>query len=336
MVPIFDIAKEAGVSVVTVSRLMNNPKIVSTRTAEKILKAMEKFHYQPSQIARSLVGKRTNTIGVIMPDIKNTFFNSWFRFIEEYANSHGFNLLLSNTDEDPDKEMRCIKLLQSQRVDGVIIAAHARSSVEYLLKTKMRFILFDRVYDGVPGDFVTTDHYHGAFNATEYLINLGHRKIAIYHGPGELYPDIERTAGFRDAMKKHHVKIEESLVLNCEFEEEKARKTTLELLKRKEKPTAIFPFNGLMSKGVIKALREANLSIPDDISLLSFDEIPGQDIFTPAITHVIQPINTLGKDVILALIETIKTSATLKKVRIVSKPKLVIGNSCKKLNMRFV
>ncbi len=331
MVTIFDIAKEAGVSVVTVSRLMNNPDIVSSGTAKKIYSAMEKFHYQPSQIARSLVGKRTNTIGVIMPDIKNTFFNSWFRFIEEYANSHGFNLLLSNTDEDPEKEMRCIKLLQSQRVDGVIIAAHSRKSVEYLLKTKMQFILFDRVYDEIPANFVTTDHYQGAFDATEYLIALGHRRIAIYHGPGVLYPDIERTAGFRDAMKKHRLKVNEDFILNCEFQEEKARKTTVELLKRQQIPTAIFPFNGLMSKGVIKALRELKMYIPEDISLLSFDEIPGQDIFKPEITHVIQPISTLGKDVILTLIDMIKSPGEQKKVRITSKPKLVIGNSCSRI-----
>jgi len=331
MVTIFDIAKEAGVSVVTVSRLMNNPGIVSRRTASKIYKAMEKFHYQPSQIARSLVGKRSNTIGVIMPDIKNTFFNSWFRFIEEYATSHGFNLLLSNTDEDSEKEMRCIKLLQSQRVDGVIIAAHSRKSVDYLLKSNMRFILFDRVYEGIQANFVTTDHYDGAFNAAEYLISLGHKRIAIYHGPGVLYPDVERTAGFRDAMKKHHLKVDENMVLNCEFQEEKAHKATLELLQRKETPTAIFPFNGLMSKGVIKALREAHRYIPEDISLLSFDEIPGQDIFKPEITHVIQPINTLGKDVITALIDMIKFPEKQKKVRITIKPKLIVGNSCKRV-----
>lgn len=331
MVTIFDIAKQAGVSVVTVSRLMNNPDIVSKRTAEKIYKVMEKLHYQPSQIARSLVGKRTNTIGVIMPDIKNTFFNSWFRFIEEYATSQGFNLLLSNTDEDAEKEMRSIKLLQSQRVDGVIIAAHAKKSVEYLIKSNMRFILFDRVYEDLPVNYVTTDHYQGAFDATEYLINLGHKKIAIYHGAGVLYPDVERTAGFRDAMKKHRIKVDDKLVLNCEFLEEKAHKATLELIKRRDKPTAIFPFNGLMSKGVIKALREANMSIPDDISLLSFDEIPGQDIFTPEITHVIQPISALGKDVISALIEMIKQPRASKKIKIILKPKLIIGNSCRKI-----
>lgn len=329
MSTIFDVAEKAGVSIVTVSRLMNNPKIVSPRTAVKIFQVMEKLNYQPSQIARSLVGKRMNTIGVIMPDIKNTFFNSWFRFIEEYAGAHEFNLVLCNTDEDPDKEMKYVRLLRSQRVDGVIIAPHAAKTVEYLVKSNMRFILFDRMFRGIKTNFVTTDHYQGAFDAVEYLINLGHKRIAIFRGEGVLYADIERYSGFEDAMKKYRVEIDQELVFNCEFNEENATKATHEIFKKKERPTVIFTFSGLLTKGVIKAAQELHLSIPDDISLLGFDEIPGQDIFLPKITHVVQSINTLGKDVIVALIDMIKNPDSSKQTRVFVRPKLVIGNSCK-------
>jgi LacI family transcriptional regulator len=329
MVTIFDVAKKAGVSVVTVSRLMNNPQIVSPRTAEKIERAIEQLHYQPSQIARSLVGKRTNTIGVIMPDIKNTFFNSWFRFIEVYASAHSINLLLCNTDEDAVKEMKYVKLLQSQRVDGVIIAAHSSKSVEYLVKINMRFILFDRIMKGIKTNFVTTDHYQGAVEAMEYLVGLGHKRIAILTGPGILPADIERHAAYEDVMHKHRLKIEKELVRNCEFREEDAFRATHELLKKKDKPSAIFSFSGLMTQGVIKAVQAMQLSIPSDISLVSFDEIPGHEIFYPKITHVIQPINELGKEIMLALLAMISNPELTRQVHVSLKPHLVIGESCR-------
>jgi LacI family transcriptional regulator, galactose operon repressor len=330
MATIFDVAKKAKVSVITVSRLLNNPEIVSEKTANKIATAMEELHYQPSQIARSLVKKRTNTIGVIMSDIKNTFFNSWFRIIEDYASSHGFNLVLCNTDEDPSKEIKYIKLLQSQRVDGIIIVPCAEKSVDYLLKSHIHFILVDRVLKPNKVNYVSTDHYAGAFEATEYLIKLGHKKIAVLKGPGILYPDKERYTGFEEAMKKHKIKIEKGFVLNCEFDETKAYEATLELLKSNLKPTALFTFNSKMMNGSIKATQSLGLTIPRDISLISFDQIPGHEIFRPQISCVTQPIKLLGIDSITALINKIKNdgAATVRKIL---EPQLVIGNSCKKI-----
>jgi DNA-binding LacI/PurR family transcriptional regulator len=329
MTTILDVAKKAKVSVVTVSRLLNNPDIVSSRTADKIFHVMEQLNYQPSQAARYLVQKRTNTIGVIMPDIKNTFFNSWFRFIEDYSSARDFNLVLCNTDEDPVKELKYVKLIHSQRVDGAIIAPTSKASIEYLVKSKLRFILFDRVFKEFNANFVSTDHYKGSYDATEYLIRLGHKKIAILKGNGTLYPDIERFAGFRSAMKKYSIKIDHDLILNCEFNEDKALLAAKLLLQRSEKPTVIFPFNGLMSVGVIKAIQQMKLSIPEDVSLLSFDEIPGSEIFRPEITHVMQPVNTLGKDIMIAMINMINNSS--KQVKIFQNPELVIGNSVRKI-----
>ena len=331
MSTILDVASKANVSVITVSRLLNNPKIVSKKTADKIFQVMDELNYQPSQIARSLVNKRTNTIGVIMPDIKNTFFNNWFRFIEDYASKHDFNLLLCNTDEDPDVEMKYVKLLQSQRVDAVIIVPCSKKSVEYLIKSNMRFILMDRLFKDLDTDYVTTDHYRGAYEATEYLIKLGHNRIAILNGPGILYSDIERTTGFKDAMKKNDINIDDELIINCDFNEDKACAGVKKLLERKIKPTAIFSFNSVMTIGVIKTIQSMNLKIGKDISLLSFDEIPGYEIFQPKITHVIQPINILGNDVIVSLIEKIKDPDLSKRLKKILKPKLIIGESCSKI-----
>lgn len=332
MSTIFDVAEKAQVSIITVSRLLNNPKLVSSHTAEKITRVMEELNYQPSQIARSLVKKQTNIIGVIMSDIKNTFFNSWFRVVEDYAGKHGYNLLLCNTDENPAREMKYVKLLQSQRVDGLIIIPCSEKSVDYLLKSNLNFILVDRILCRQKTSYVSSDHYTGAFEATEHLIKLGHRKIAVLKGGGILFPDIERYKGFEDAMKTYNIDIEDKFIINCEFDETKGYNATLKLMVMNTKPTAIFSFNSKMMNGTIRAVQELGLRIPDDISLISFDQIPGYEIFQPKIACVIQPVKSLGEKAIAALINKIKKPEKLKRTKIILKPELNLGNSCKKLN----
>jgi LacI family transcriptional regulator len=330
MVTIFDVARKAHVSVVTVSRLMNNPQIVSPRTADKIHKVMEQLNYQPSQLARSLVGKRTNTIGVILPDIKNTLFNTWFRNLEELAGARDINLLLCNTDDDPNKELKYVKLLQAQRVDGVIIAPFSRKSVEYLMRIDMRFVLFDRMIADIKTNFVTTDHYQGAYDALEYLVRLGHRRIAIMKGPGIILADTERYAAYKDVLRKHRLKLETELVRNCEFNEELACESARELLRKKKgRPSAIFTLSGLMTQGVIKAIQAERLSIPRDVSLLGFDDIPGQEIFLPRITHVQQPVEDLAREVMMTLLTMISREKPTQRVNIYLKPTLVLGDSCR-------
>ncbi|HLP16095.1 MAG TPA: LacI family DNA-binding transcriptional regulator [Bacteroidota bacterium] len=332
MVTIFDVAREAGVSVVTVSRLMNSPQIVSSRTADKIFAVMERLNYQPSQLARSLVGKRTNMIGVIVPDIRNSFFNSWFRRIEEFATARSINLLLCNTDESAAKELQCIKLLQSQRVDGVVIAPHSRNSVDYLMTITMRFMLFDRYFNDIDTNVVASDHYHGAFKATEHLIRLGHRRIAIIKGPGILSVDRDRFSGYEEAMRKHRIAIETDFVRSVGLTEHEACTATIEMMKKKVRPTAIFSVTGVMAEGVIKGARMMNVSIPDDLSLVSFDAISGQDLVRPTITHVVQPVKQLGKEVMVRLLKMINDNKHSAPRRVIVKPKLVVGDSCRRLS----
>jgi LacI family transcriptional regulator len=330
MPTIFDVAKKASVSVMTVSRVLNNPKIVSKKTINKVHMVMDNLGYQPSQIARSMVKKKTNTIGVIMPDIKNTFFNNWFRFIEDYASSHNYNLLLCNTDEEPTKELKYVKLFQSQRVDGVLITPCSRESIEYLLRTKMNFVSVDRLFEDMKTDCVTTNHYNGAFKGADYLIKLGHNNIAVLHGSGFLYPDLQRQNGFKDSMKQNKINLNSDLMINCEFDELLAYSKVKEILKSKIKPSAIFSFNSLMMIGAIKAIRELKLRIPADISLLCFDEIPGHEIFEPKITFVKQSIEKLGNRSIKMLIDKIKKPSS-KFSKILLEPELVIGKSCRKV-----
>lgn len=331
MPTIHDVAKKANVSVMTVSRVMNAPKKVSAKTIHKVHRVMESLGYQPSHIARSLVRKKTNTLGIVMPDIKNTFFNSWFRLVEGYARTFHYNLLLCNTDESVEHEMNQVRLMQAQRVDGIMLVAHSADSVLYLKKSKMPFVLVDRLFRDVDADCVTTDHYSGAYEATDYLISLGHTEIAVLKGPGILFPDVERYRGFCDAMKHHRLKISPFLIRNCEFLETQSYDTVRELLSNDTPPTALFSFNSLMTIGAIKAIHSLHLSMPNDISLLGFDEIPGHTIFTPTLTHVVQPIDELGRTATKILLEKIGRPGGKKRYRIFLKPRLIIGDSCTRI-----
>ena len=331
MATIHDVARRAKVSVMTVSRVLNKPEKVSAKTIKKVKRVMEELGYQPSQVARSLVKRRTNTIGIVMPDIKNTFFNSWFRSVEEYARRFGYTTLLCNTDEDPEDEMKLVRTFLAHRVDGILIVPHSEASVKYLMKAKVNTVLVDRVYDGIDIDFVATDHYEGAVGLTEYLIANGHRKIAILRGPGMLFPDIERYRGFSDAMKKNRIGISPRYVYNCEFMEERAFETVTRLLKDLDPPTVIFSFNSLMTIGAIKAIASLGLKIPGDISLVAYDEIPGSEIFIPGITHVQQPVEELGRNATKILITKIENPRQKVRQNIFLKPELVIRESCAKI-----
>ncbi|MGA9119189.1 MAG: LacI family DNA-binding transcriptional regulator [Bacteroidota bacterium] len=328
MATIHDVARKARVSVMTVSRTLNSPSKVSAKTRTTIHEVMEQLGYEPNLIARSLVRRRTNTLGIIMPDIKNTFFNSWFRAVEEVARSVRYNLLLCNTDEDAWHELQAVRLMLGQRVDGIIIVPHARESVLHLRRSRRPFILVDRVFNDVDTDSVSTDHYGGAYAATAHLTGLGHRSIAVLRGPGVLYPDVERYRGFSDAMKQERIPVLQQLVCNCEFQEGMAFEATKQLLLMEPRPTAVFSFNSLMTVGVLKAMRTLNLSIPDDLSVVTYDEIPGHSVFTPSITYVQQPVEALGREATQIMLDRIERPRKKDYARVLLAPTLVAGESC--------
>ncbi len=331
MATIHDVARRARVSVMTVSRALNTPQKVSAKTTRRIRKVMEELGYQPSQVARSLVKRRTNTIGIVMPDIKNTFFNSWFRSVEDSARQFGYTTFLCNTDENPDDEMKSVRTLLSHRVDGILIVPHSEESVRYLMRAKANVVLVDRVFDSMNVDSVSTDHYYGAVKLTEHMIAQGHKRIGVLKGPGVLFPDRERYRGFGHAMKENGIEVVREHIRNCEFKESLAFDTVKEMLQAGNRPTALFSFNSLMTIGAIKAINVLGMKIPADISLVCYDAIPGNDIFTPGITHVIQPIEELGTDATKMLIRRIENPKRKATEEIFLKPKLVIRESCRKI-----
>lgn len=333
MPTIHDVARKAGVSVMTVSRVMNKPEMVSAGTIRNVRQVMEKLGYQPSHVARSLVKRKTNTLGIVMPDIKNTFFNGLYRIVDDYARRFGYTTLLGSTDEDSKKEMNFVRLFQGYRVDGILIVPHSRESVDYLLRCKIITILVDRMYGDMKIDFITNDHYDGALRLTQHLIDNGHRKIGVLKGPGFLFPDVERYRGFCDAMRSKGLEITPHFIKNFEFKEDIAYEGVKKMLEKEDRPTALFSFNSLMTIGAIKAMNSLRKIIPDDLSVVCYDEIPGNGIFKPEITHVLQPIEELGRRATKMLIDKIERPKRKKRDAIYLKPELVIGDSCRNIGL---
>lgn len=326
-----DLAKASGVSVMTISRYFNQPGKVSERTKKKIEAAIEKVNYQPNAIARSLITKKSYTIGVVVPDIRNPFFNTIYHEIDQYVKPLGYNLLLCNTQENPEEEINALKTLLSRSVDGVIISPVSIKAVEFLQKRKSAFVLVDRKFDGIETAYIGCDHYNGMREAVEYLIRLGHRDIALISGSEKLYPFAKRTQAYKDVLEINSIPFNPDFLFNVDITNpQKAYDVAFEILDADKLPTAVVAANNNIGTGALKAFFEKGISIPDDLSFLVFDKITGYDLIKPQITCVVQPIEFMGKNAAGFLLDMLKNE-NAKISRALILPEIVQGESCKRI-----
>ncbi len=334
MVTIKDVAKKAGVSVMTVSRVINGKKNVREDTREKVLKAIEELGYIPNSIARSLTLKKTATIGLVISDITNPFFTTIVRGVEDTAISKHFTVILCNTDENPEKESMYVEVLARNKVDGVIFtsASGKKAPLKSLFIRNIPLVLIDRTIEGLEDvDIVRGDSISGAYMLTKHLIDLGHRRIGIIVGSKAISTAVDRVEGYKRALKDSNIPIDESLIRineKSKFSKEDGYRLTKELRNMENSPTAIFGGNNLMAIGAILAIRELGLSIPDDISLVSFDDIESLSEVYPFLTVVKQPAYTMGVLATELLIRRIENKDKIKEKReILLKPELIIRRS---------
>lgn len=326
-----DLAQVSGVSVMTISRYFNQPEKVSERTKKKIESAIEEINYQPNVIARSLITKKSYTIGVVVPDIRNPFFNKIYHEIDQYAKPLGYNLLLCNTQEDPDEEINALKTLLSRSVDGVIISPVSIKAVEYLQARKSSFVLVDRKFDEVEADYIGCDHYNGMREAVEYLIQLGHKEIALISGSEKIYPFAKRTQAYKDVLERNNIPFNPNLLFQVDITDpQKAYHVALKLLENNKLPTAVVAANNNIGTGALKAIFEKNIKIPDDLSFIVFDKITGYDLIKPKITCVVQPIEFMGKNAAGFLLDKLKNENS-KINRAMILPEILHGESCRRI-----
>src|ERR1700704_3490036 len=326
---IYDVARESGVSVFTVSAVVNKKSHVGKKLLERVESAIQKLNYRPNLIARSLAKQRTHTIGMIVPDIANPFFPMVVRGAEDAAQKHGYNLLLCNSDDNLDKEESAVELLLSKRVDGILLTKAAedfRPAMRQMIKeVNIPFVLVMRTYPELTKDAVITDDYQGAYEAVCHLARAGRKRIGLISGPLKVSNAKERWQGFHDALKAEGLPYEEDLVIEGDYRLESGFRAGHSLLSRR--PDGIYVANHLMTIGLLQAAEEMGLRCPEDFGLVSFDDYPWLGVFRPKVTTVELPKHQLGREAVELLIERISGSRKKPVVRKLQ-PELRIRESC--------
>jgi DNA-binding LacI/PurR family transcriptional regulator len=322
------IAHESGVSTATVSRVLNNYPSIREITRKKVLKVIDKYNYEINAVAKSLKQKKTMTIGVIIGNVLSQFYSIVAKSVEDIALENGFNMILCNGNDDPDKELKYLKLLKSNRVDGIIFTPTGQNSnyILSLIKTDTKVVLLDRLIDNLECDAVLVDNYMGSYNATMHLIDQGYKRIGIINGYINRTTGRERLKGYKYALKDSGIKIDDDLIKIGNFKKSSGYRLTEEILRAS--PDAIFVTNLDMAIGSILFLREKNVKIPDDIGFISFDDSEWAVFMEPPLTVVQQPTGELAELATEILIKKIKEKNNNKPIIHTLNTRLEIRGSC--------
>jgi LacI family transcriptional regulator len=329
LVTIYDIAKKANVSAMTVSKVINNTGKISDKTRAKVKQIMEEMNYVPNSMARGLVTQETKILSLLIPDITNPFFTTVARGAEDAAMRLGYKLLFGNSDESLAKEKEYVDMVLSTRVDGVLFSAASDESgphLQTLRRHGIPFVLLDREVPGVESDTVSGDNKEGARKLVEHLIALGHRRIALVNGSLAVSTARERLAGYKDALKLNDIPLDENLVLEMNYKYFGDGEALDKLLRLDSPPTAVFAGNNFIALGLIRKLRERGIRVPEDMSVVCFDELD-VSVLDPFFTVVSQPAYQFGEMGVRLLVERIKGTTTPEWKKIMLPSELIVRSS---------
>lgn len=337
-VTIQSMAKTLGVSVTTISRVLNGlgeQFRISKKTIELVTTTADKLNYRPNNIAKGLRLKKSSTIGLILPDITNTWFAQLALGIEKEARKHHYNIFLCNSNDDIKVEKKSIALLQSWMVDGIIIAPIGLES-EHLQKASKSgtpLVLIDRFFEGVNLPYISSNDFEGSLEATQYLINYGHKKIACFQGIVGTSPNNQRVNGYKQALKKNKIPFDPSLVMGEDFGFNNGYTCAKKLIKHlaKSKITAIISMGNQITLGILRALKEEGVQIPNDLSIVSFDEQEYSDLLYTPLTTVSHMNENIGDVALKMLFNQFGKSTRIKPKNVVLNSKLIIRDSVKKI-----
>ncbi|MDW8517002.1 LacI family DNA-binding transcriptional regulator [Priestia flexa] len=328
---IYDVAKKAGVSIATVSKVINETGRIGEKTRKKVHKVMEELDYQPSSVAAALTGKKTYTIGVLVPDISNPFFAEVARAFENSARSAGYTLFLCSTDNQPERENEYVELLLKKQVDGIVVATELNNFklVNKIVSRELPLVLFSVDHPSVSTHVVTTDDVRGGYLAGDHLTSKGHRKIAIIMEQ-DRSSSKARLNGFTQALNEEQVFLKDSDVISCRSVIEDAKRAARELLSGPKKPTAVFACTDLIAVAVMNEARKQGLAIPGDLSVIGFDNTIYAEMADPGLTTIEQPITQMAEYTFAQLLKTINGSESIKQ-RVMLTPELVERGSVKNI-----
>jgi len=329
-----DVAALAGVSIATVSRYINNSSYVSEEIAERISNAINELDYVPNSVAISLKKTKTKTIGIIIPELYNVSFMDTVQAISDVAMLNGYQPIILSSDDDSESESKALDFLLSKRVDGLIIAA-AGGNEEKILKinkSKIPVVLLDRddINDdkNVLIDSVVLDNFNGSYKMLNYLISLGHKRIAIIAGKKNSVISNERLRGYIKALEHNGIDVNDEYIYFGHFGFESGYKLAREIIMSPLRPTAIYTVNNILALGVISALNEMNMPIPKSMSVCAFGDFKYSGVLNPTLTVINQMAYNIGETTAKLLLEKIHSSETWKPRRIVIETEIIIRNSC--------
>jgi LacI family transcriptional regulator len=329
MPTIRDVAKLAGVAPITVSRVVNDSGYVSQETRSKVEAAIDELGYVPNMLGPSLRFKQTMTLAMVVTDIANPFWTTVTRGVEDVAQANGYSTILCNTDESEEKQEQYLHMLLRRRIDGILLvpASGSPEPIRLVQKQGVPIVMLDRYVAGVDVDIVRSDSETGAYQLARHLLSFGHQRIAILAGPRGVSTAIDRVNGFYRALREANFPLDQTQVLWGNFTQESGYEMAKEALAADPKPTALFAANNFVAIGALRALKEQNYRIPDDIAIVAFDDISITFTIEPFLTVVTQPAREMGKQAAHLLLERIKGETHRPCQEIVLPTKLVIRSS---------
>lgn len=325
-----DVAEHAGVSVATVSRTLSGYPHVSPATRERVLKAVEDLHYRPDQVARSLRRRRSNLIGLVVSTIENVFFTELARAAEQSAREFGYNLILCNTDENPQQEATYLNILDQQLVAGVILApapgnaGHLRPFIE----SGLPIVLVNRRLEHVSCISITSNDEEAAFLCTRHLTERGRRRVAAVIGLANVFTTNERLAGYRRGLAATDLPFDPELVVPGQASLRGGYDATYQLMRRSVPPDAIFAFNNVMTQGMIIALQEMGIRWPDQIDVAGFGAFENAHLYRPPLILIRQPTREMGRSAVELLLHQMESgpSENGDRPQIVLENQLILGD----------
>lgn len=326
---IYDIAQAAGVSIATVSHVLNGKGKISKERREQIIRIMDEMNYKPSAIASAMTSKRTYTLGLLVPDISNPFFAEIARAVEDEGQRLGYSVFICSTDNKDEKTARYAALLRQKSVDGVIVGTGLSelAALDPLLRKSIpvAFIARDFPAEDIPS--VVIDDYAGGAAAAAHLIDLGHRRLAILAEPDTISSSRERVRGFQETAAAAGIAVADELVLTAsELRDGKLQAVSLLSMEQSHRPSAIFCCNDILAIGAVQAARELQVRVPYDCSIVGFDDTILASVTDPPLTTVAQPIVEMGRAVVQLLVRCMEQPEEPRR-RIVLPPQLLVRQS---------
>jgi len=328
-----EVAAELGLSAMTVSRAVNDSPNVNSKTKKKILEKAQKMGYTPNLVAKSLVSSKTYTVGVVIPEISHSFFPDVVRGIEEVVDSKAYQILLTNTSDNFEKEKKVIDALKAKRVDGMLISSSLTkddfSFYEDLIKSGMPVVFFDRCIENIGASCIKVNDQAASQQITEHLIKLGYKKIGYLSGPRNVSIGKARFDGFSIAMIKNGLPVVDKLIVENGYNERGGYDAMKKLLKlpEKDRPRAVVAVNDPVAIGAMEAIKDVNLRIPEDIAIVGFTNDIRAKLVSPPLTTVSQPAYELGKKAASKLIDTIQEKVdVVENIELITS--LVVRESC--------